>query len=54
MEGIIINIQSEQSEFPDISRCSNTKEKIVLFLDYIPEDTLETIYRFVKYVYFFK
>lgn len=40
---------------PDISRCATTKEKIAAFLACIEsEELLERIYRFVKYIFFYK
>lgn len=42
-------------KLPDITQCSTTKEKIKIFLDEIQDEALlERIYRFIKYLYFFK
>lgn len=46
---------AETLQIPDVSQCCTTKEKIDTFWVYIKnENSIEKIYRFVKYIYFYK
>ena len=48
-------IMDNRTAMPDISGCSTTREKIAAFLVCIEsEELLDKIYRFVKYIYFYK